>query len=361
MIRKNKNQYTPDYVSPPGDTILELIGELGMSQVALSTRMGRPIKTINEIIHGKTQITPETALQLEKIFNVPADFWLTLENQYREFLARKEEEIVLEKSADWLKQIPVSEMINKEWILKVKEHTSQINETLKFYGVVSHNQWEDIWSNYRPFLRESTRYRTDIGPLSAWLRMGELEAFKMDCKKYSETNFRSSLDDVRGLTTESPKVFVPELQNICSESGVAVVFLPELKRTHLYGATRWINSNKALIQLSLRDKSNDHLWFTFFHEAAHILYHKKKDIFIEQRKNDKTEEKEANRFATDFLIPPDDYRGFVESSTFNFRTIPMFAEEIRIAPGIIVGRLQHDGLIQFNSPLNSLKARYTWN
>lgn len=361
MTRKIQNQYSPDYISPPGDTILELTNELSMSQVELAQRMGRPIKTINEIIHGKAQITPETAIQFEKIFSVPADFWLTLEKQYREFLARKIEDKKLQESLSWSRQIPINEMIKAGWINKINNETGQIHEALQFYAVASHNQWENLWGHYRANLRESATYKSELGPLSAWLRQGEIEALKIDCDPYSESEFKNALSDIRKLTTESPDVFVPELQNIGSKFGVAVVFLPELRGTHLYGATRWISPQKALIQLSLRDKSNDHLWFTFFHEAAHILLHKKKDIFIELRENDNDDEKEANKFASDFLIPPKEYHSFVNNAIFNILTINEFASSIGIAPGIVVGRLQHDKHIQYKSPLNRLKARYVWN
>ena len=139
------------------------------------------------------------------------------------------------------------------------------------------------------------------------------------------------------------------------------MFLPELRGTHIYGATRWISSQKALIQLSLRDKSNDHLWFTFFHEAAHILLHKKKEVFIELRNCENEEETEANKFASDFLIPPSEYQSFVDKAIFNLLSINEFAKSINVAPGIVVGRLQYDKHILFNSPFNRLKARYVWS
>jgi len=50
--------------------------------------MARPLKMINEIIKGKASITPDTALELERILRIPASFWLNLERKYREVLAR---------------------------------------------------------------------------------------------------------------------------------------------------------------------------------------------------------------------------------------------------------------------------------
>ncbi len=90
MSRNMANQFEPNYAVPPGATLLETIEVLGMSQSELAQRMGRPTKTVNEIINGKAAITPETALQLEKVVGIPASFWNTAERHYREILARQE-------------------------------------------------------------------------------------------------------------------------------------------------------------------------------------------------------------------------------------------------------------------------------
>jgi len=86
-MRRGDNQFKPDYAVLPGDTLKETIDALGMSQTDLAERTGRPVKTINEIIQGKAGITPETALQFEKVFNIPASFWNNLEQNYQESLA----------------------------------------------------------------------------------------------------------------------------------------------------------------------------------------------------------------------------------------------------------------------------------
>ena len=71
---------------PPGEIIAELLEERCLSQKELARRMGRPQKTINEIIHGKAALTPETAYQLEMVLGTPASYWLTHEAHYRAYL-----------------------------------------------------------------------------------------------------------------------------------------------------------------------------------------------------------------------------------------------------------------------------------
>jgi HTH-type transcriptional regulator/antitoxin HigA len=124
------------------------------------------------------------------------------------------------------------------------------------------------------------------------------------------------------------------------------------------GLTRWLSKDKALIQLSLKYKTDDQVWFTFFHEAGHILLHGKRSVFIEcPGRADTPEEREADAFARDFLIPPS-YRArlpLLKSKA----AIQSFARELGVSPGIVVGRLQHDHLLQ-PSFCNDLKVKLRW-
>ncbi|MCK5689272.1 ImmA/IrrE family metallo-endopeptidase, partial [Myxococcota bacterium] len=188
---------------------------------------------------------------------------------------------------------------------------------------------------------------------------GEIEAQQIVCEPFNKKRFRAVLKNARALTTESPDVFLPTLIKECASAGVAVVFVPELPKTRVSGCTRWLG-NKAVIQLSLRYKSNDHLWFTFFHEAGHILKHGRKEIFIEGNGMDDEKEKEADVFARNYLIPRADYRRFLrEWDGRKLGPVEAFAKEIDIAPGIVVGRLQRDKKLTFRQG-NGLKVFWEW-
>jgi HTH-type transcriptional regulator / antitoxin HigA len=364
MENKIQNQYTPDYVSPPGDTLLEVLEKRGMTQAELAERTGRPKKTINEIINGKTAITPETALQLELVFNIPASFWNNRERRYREFLAQQEEKERLEKQVAWLKGIPVTAMIKSGWIRRYRDKVEQLREVLNFFAVASPENWEGIWLNTHINFRKSQAFESDLGAITAWLRRGEIEASEIACASYNANKFREALHKIRALTAEPPEIFQLKVERLCAEAGVAVVFVPQLPKTRTSGATHWLNADKALIQLSLRYKTDDHLWFTFFHEAGHILLHGKRDFFLEgtgvASVNDQEKEQEANKFAADILIPPANLKTFMASVQQLSKTnIIQFATEIGIAPGILVGRLQHDNFLP-PSHCNDLKQKLEW-
>jgi len=359
-----RNQYNPDYVSPPGETLLEILEERNMAQAELAERTGRPRKTISEIINGKAAITSDTALQLERVLGIPAHFWNQREQNYQDFLARQREQDRLAKQVEWLECFPVKAMAKLGWIESSKDKVEQLQILLNFFAVASPQQWANYWENRPVAYRKSVAFEGDDAAITAWLRRGEIEAEQISCSNYSAAKFKKALEQIRALTVEPPEVFQPQLVRLCAETGVVVRFIPGLPKTRVSGVTRWLNANKALIQLSLRYGSDDHLWFTFFHESKHVLQEKKDEIFLEGQPGydpNHPMEQEANQFAANFLIPEAAFSRFLKANTERFTklAIAQFAAEIGIAPGIVVGRLQHDDCLAPNY-CNELKRRFEW-
>jgi HTH-type transcriptional regulator/antitoxin HigA len=354
-------QYTfqPDYAFPPGDTLLETLEALGLTQKELATRMGRPLKTINQIIKGTAQIMPETALQLEKVTGVPASFWNNAESNYRERLARLQDEKRQLEVVGWVDRFSYKKMADLGLVPLLTNKVERVGQLLRFFGVASPKQWESTYGGLCGAARESGHFKTDLGDLSAWLRTGEVLAQKRECRPYDKETFAANLREIRALTATNPAEAWPEVCRLCAEAGVAVVLVPELPNTHVSGFTRWLTPEKALIQLSLRYKTDDSLWFTFFHEAAHILLHGKRDVFIEFRGVDNPKEQEANTWAGDFLIPPDVWKTFLATlpARPGIATIRAFAKKQHIAPSIVLGRLQHREKRLSPGCFNSLKHK----
>ena len=358
MNKTQPNKFVPDYLVAPGEVLEEYLEDLGMTQVELADRTGLAKKTINEIIKAKSPITSATALKLERTLGRPAHFWNNLERQYQEDLTRFAEQQRLESYLKWLERVPVSAMSKLGWIPKLKNKVELLDVVLRFFGIASPEQWETVWREYQVAYRQTECFDKCAESVSAWLRQGELQAQQIVCAPFDKKRFRNILDDIRHLTREEPDIFVPKLVELCASAGVAVVFVPELPKTGVYGATRW-TGEKAIIQLSLRYKSNDHLWFTFFHEAGHILKHGRKDVFIEGNGLDGEKEEEANVFAREQLIPPAQLRRLLRAGRPSLATVKNFADEIGIAAGIVVGRLQRDNVLPNNTG-NKLKVFYRW-
>lgn len=359
---ENKNKYFPDYAIPPGETLLEVIESKGITQSELAERMGRPKKTINEIIKGKASITPETSIQLERVLNIPARFWDNLEKNYRSDLARIAEVEKLKNDIAWSKRFPLRKMIAYGWIADIKDNISMVDQLLKFFGVASTKAWQSKWGR-KTFcslsFRKSKAYETDESALSVWLCQGMRIAEKQVVEPFDKKAFAKVVKECVPLTTYSPDRFQPQLVKMCAKCGVIVIFVKELPKVPVHGVTYWDHLNRPVIQLSLRYKTNDQFWFSFFHEAGHVLLHGKKDFIYSETA--KSWENEADNFAKDVLIDKNVFIQFVEEheNKFSLGVVREFAKSQHIAPGIVVGRLQHEKKIGYNK-LNGLKLSFDW-
>lgn len=353
------NQYTPDSVSLPGDTLSEMLGDIGMTQKELAERMNRPEKTINEIVKGKTVITPDTAIQLERVLRAPAHFWIQREAQYQESIARLREQEQLEESIEWLKALPLTQMIKYNWVKKYNSKIEQLQEVLSFFGVASVEGWKALWLSNEPkaAFRISLAYTNENAAIAAWLRHGEIKSMYSELPEYDEKKFKQNLLVIKALTLQKQDCYKPEIKRLCNEAGVNVIFTPNIPKATISGAVRWVG-NRPLIQLSLRGKSNDRFWFTFFHEAAHILLHGKKDFFLEGIEDGVTQqekEREADEFAADFLIPKEKFKAFIERGDKSPNAIIRLAKELGIHSAIVIGQLQNADYIAY-SYLNDMKT-----
>lgn len=293
-----KNEYQPDYVSPPGETLLETLEMLGISQAELALRAGRPKKTINEIIQGKVAITPETALQLERVLSIPASFWNKREYQYREFLARQEDKKHLEKWIPWLNEFPVEAMIQEGWVQERAYQAEQVHEVLKFFGVASPEAWRATWEQKIALFHKKPAFaQSSLGTLSAWLRQGEREAEQVDTLPYDAMRLHQILDEIGWLARRRHEGFEAELARLCAKAGVAVVFAPELPTIGRCSVAWRISTSKALIQLSLSYKLEQQFWFLFFHGVGHLLLHGRREAFLDCTEEPGGQEQEAETIA----------------------------------------------------------------
>ncbi|CAC9482170.1 Antitoxin HigA / unknown domain [uncultured Gammaproteobacteria bacterium] len=361
-MNKQLYKFEPDWLHlmPPGEFILEDMENLGLSQRDLANRTEYSTKHIHKLLKGEAPINADTALRLEKVLGVAASFWMNLENIYREALAKEEEKIALAKKKEWLKKIPLKNMLTFGWVDKYSNKGEQIAACLKFYGCASIDAWNNQRENNVAF-KSTDRFTQDEIAVRTWLRRGENEAAKIACDPFDKKILQASLNSLRALTLiEELDDFLPKLKDLCAKCGIAVVFSPTPDKCPISGATRWLSSKKALLLLSLRYKTNDHLWFAFFHEIAHILKHKKQ-LFLEDTQNkfvqDKALEDEANKFSKELLIPAKHKERLETLKTK--KSIQDFSDEIGIASGIVIGRMQYEKIIQF-SCFNDLKVKYQW-
>jgi HTH-type transcriptional regulator/antitoxin HigA len=357
-MMNSSNNFQPNWVSTPGDTITDILSEKKLSLSNFARKMESSTDYINNLINGYVALTKEVSFKLEEVLGPPADFWLKRESQYREAVNRK-------KAIDdaWLKELPLKEMFNWGW-LKL-DYTDKLQACLDYFNVTNVSAWQKKYAleiNMVSF-RTSPSFKAQPASVAAWLRQGEIASENITCKPWNAALFRSTLKDIKKLTrVKGPNDFIPELKRLCADCGVAVAIVRTPSGCQASGVTKFIKPDRALLMLSFRYLTDDHFWFTFFHEAAHLLLHGNKAVFVEEIGKDKLvskEENEANDFAAEQLISADLRTQLMKIPFSNKKAVIGFAILVGVSPGIVIGQLQHLGRIE-HGKLNTYKRRYSW-
>lgn len=355
--------FQPDWFSKPGDTLLSLMEERELSAETLANQLGCRPSTISGLLAGTGSIDQNLADSLARHVGGTASFWLARQSKYLAALARIADAVPDDVGAAWVKQFPHSDIASYGWVQKGIERKNLMAAYLAYFGVNSPKEWADRYATYTKdtAFRTSPTYQSNLGAISAWLRQGEIEASAQHCRSWSPERLRQALPELRVLAkTKNLSYLLPRLRDICAECGVAVVFVRAPKGCRASGATRFVSSTKAMVILSFRYLSDDHFWFTFFHELGHVLLHNAKLTFIDGEIGMSDDaEKEADRFSADVLIPPSRRDEMMDLKPRR-EAIIRFAYSIGVAPGVVVGQMQHAKAIQPNR-LNGLKRRFDWD
>lgn len=368
-INKNEpvtKEVHSDLPVPPGEFLEEVLIDLGMGKDELAKRMNRPPAKLSAIYTGDKAVTPDTALQLEKVTGVPAHIWSGLESEYRLTLARLQERKEAEKNkkeVSLVTKFQYNSLVKLHYVEQKTKPLDKVRELQSFLGVTSLYNIPNV-RRYQTFYRRNINKKNEVLPeaLASWIRIGEIAAQKIDTKTFDQKQLTNLIPDLRAMTLKSPSEFQQKMKNNFANTGVALVIVPHLPKTCAHGAAFWLNKNKAVIMTTIRGKWADIFWFSLFHELAHVLIHGKQDIFIESDKIEYTSkniENESDKFASDCLIPSNSYNQFIARNSITKANIKSFSSRINIHPGIVVGRLQHDEIIDY-SQYNDLREQYIW-
>jgi HTH-type transcriptional regulator / antitoxin HigA len=345
------NEFYTDIAFHPGETLAEKLEELKMGPKEFAIRTGKPEKTIIAILKGTSSITPEMAVLFESVLKIPANFWIKRQFNFDEYKAREKRAKAFEEAKDWAKNFPFTDMVKCGWLNSKTKAEEKVAELFYFFGLSSPDAWKDYFFNQqlKVAFRISLAHTKEPYAISAWIRQGEIQAKQIQCGEYSEAQFKNALIRIKNIMATQANNFFEQLQEICLTCGVKVVYTPCIKKAPLSGATRWIDDN-PLIQLTGRYKQNDRFWFTFFHEAGHILLHGKKDIFLEDidySDADLQKEAEANDFAIEWTFSKEQEEEVLHALPLSTEGILTFAKKFNTHPAMIIGRLQKKELLPY--------------
>ncbi len=337
--------------TPPGATIKEQLNDRGMSQKEFAARIDMSEKHISKLINGDVHLTPDVAVRLEMVLGIPAKFWNNLEAIYREKLVKAETENAMDADVEIAKQFPYSEMAKFSWVPKTRDAKEKVIYLRKYFEVVELSLLGNDQITRIACRRLAITDKSDLA-LMAWAQEAKIKARGIETLPINIKGLIDAVSDLRKMTVLKPKEFCPKIKKALADCGIALVFLPHLKGSFLQGAT-FLDGNKIVVGLTARGKDADKFWFSLFHELAHIILGhvgQTNGIF------DK-DEKAADLWSGNTLIPLADFEAFKEKRDYTEQSVQKFAIEQGIAPGIVVGRMQREGMIKYNM-LNGLKEQY---
>lgn len=349
----------PKWASAPASTIRAVLAEREMSTEDLANALGISEADAIDLLDQRLSINADLATRLSFGLGASARFWLTREAEYIEDRLR-----VL--AADWSNTLPVSQMSQFGWIDGPRNWRERIEACLGFFGVDDIEEWQEHYSTQVSVAhyRKSPSFENDERSTLVWFRAGERAVEgHVDLRPFDAQQLRNRLPALRTLTRQAdPAKFIPELQRLCAQAGLLVAVVRAPNGCKVSGASRWVKGGRPLVQLSARHRSDDHLWFTFFHEIGHVLLHGAEhqpfiDLDASPGDEKDTFEDEADRFAESVLLGDGAVADEIRAA--DMREIIRFAARLGVSPGIVVGQLQHSGRLT-NDQMNHLKRRYQW-
>jgi HTH-type transcriptional regulator/antitoxin HigA len=349
-------------VYAPGEFIREELEARGWTQGDLCKILRRPLQSINEIINGKKEITPETALALGEAFGTSAELWLNLENTYRLSKARaKQADTEIGRRARIYSLAPIKELQERGWIKAASNLDELEAEVCRFLEISSVTE--------QPKLALVARRGDGYGELSstqiAWAFRAKHVASEIKVCRFNPQRFEALLPTLTRLSVREDGGGREAIAQL-AKAGVRVVVVPRLPNTHIDGAMFWLRADAPVVAISLRYDRIDSFWFTLMHELAHVCQGSAKegvldiDLISEIQQDPKARpeyEKKADMLASKWLVPCDMLCTFIRSTKpyYSRDSIVRFASQAGVHPGIVVGRLHHLREMKYSNLRDMLK------
>lgn len=348
-----------DWFSKPSDALLSQMRRRGVTVAALSAALDGGFEAVRGLLEGEKPIDGPTAVALQNTVGGTAAFWLKRQANFERDLENTLLRIPEAEISDWLTKVP-SPGEKPRGRLNTARQRDEIRRRLIYFNVASLG----VWTRRYGLIRGETQFRTsptyfsDDRAVSLWLRRGEIEASLVTTKPWSLQILQNNLDKIRELSRiRKPTIFIPRLRELCAEAGVALVIAQAPQGCRASGACRFIAEDKAMLLLSFRFRSDDQFWFSLFREIGHLILHGGRTFVDDEKTGADQLEQQADNFAAEQIIPLSKQAEFSKLRS-SMDAIVRFSVSIRVAPGLVVGQMQHRQMIGRES-MNFLKRRWT--
>ena len=351
----NYIEYNDTIAFHPGYYVKELVEESGLTQEDFAKRLDTTPKNLSLLIRGEQKLSIDIAMKLSRMIGTSVSYWLNLQNSYDALIAEFRSDEELQQEKEIFKSLDYKYFRDNFGLPDLpRKIDQQIDEVRKFLKVATLSVFKkkDMTVNFRSASDKISS--ANVIKANIMVQIAINKALTIDAPKYDKLEFKRAIDYALTLT-RNHEDFYPLIKNAFLEAGVIFVILPNLPGSKINGATKKLEKN-VMLMVNDRRLNSDTFWFTLFHEIGHII---NGDYGISFEKETGEREKIADEYAAESLIDADKYEKFVKEKVFNLATIKEFADQIDRDPGIVVGRLQNDGLVRYDDgTLQSLRHKY---
>lgn len=352
----NYIEYENKVAFHPGYYIKEIIEESGLTQEDFAKRLDTTPKNLSILIRGEQSLSKDIAMKLSRLLGTSIGYWLNLQKSYDTLMAEFASSKELEEERKIFDYFDYNKCFRDKYGLEdcPRDKNAQIKNVREFLNVSTLRVFTkvDMAASFRSSSKDMTE--ANIVKANAMVQIATNRALKVEAPKYDKKKFEKAVDYALTLTTDHD-VFFEKIHKAFWNAGVILEVLPNIQGSNTNGATKRIGNNIVLM-VNDRRLYSDTFWFTLFHEIGHIV---NGDYGISFEKEIGEKENKADQYAQDMLINPEKYSDFIKNMKFDADSIKGFARSINRDPGIVLGRLQNDGIIGYTDRgLNSLRHKY---
>lgn len=365
----NKIEYQELIIFHPGYYVKDLIDDQGITQEELAKRLQMTPKYVSDLVNGRINLTDDMALRLSIVFGTTVSMWLNLNQKFIEKKLEIERRKRIDEECELVRDMDYKFWVELGLVKSVRAASDKVQELQRYLKVSSLKvlKQRDFLVQYKTSVSEVTD--KNIINANAWVQTAINIGSQKNVEIFDRKKLLEAIPKIRNMTVQDPGGFYPKLDTLLASCGVALVLLPNLKNCGVNGAVKWLGKDKVVLALNDRRKYADIFWFALFHELGHVLQQRIKVLLVSEKVKGDVKvddlierlESEANLFAQNTLIPESVYKAFLGTCKERITAdqVKDFASDIKILPGIVVGRLQQDGYLPYNTTLNNLKRKYT--
>ena len=360
-----KKSNTQNLEVHPGKILSDMLKSNNMSQKELAVRTGMTEKHISTVINGSRNISLDFSKKLEYVFNdVQNGYFYDLQLKYDEYKQKEEEKNgITENEKSILKQLkePIEYVIKKgqNFITQTMTDVEKIIGLRKFLKV-SNLELIPLATNQTAF-RKTKNITVNQYVLSMWIQICEYYTTKIECKSSLDIELlKNKLEDIKKLMYIDLNNVRTRLQKILLDCGIIFDIVENFKGAPVQGFIKNEKNNRILLCMTIRGKRLDSFWFTLFHEIGHIVNGDVENVRVDTYSENDDKEVRANKFASNIIMNNEEYQKFVNDGDYTLSSIKHFSSQQKVPHYMTIGRMQKDGILEYNQYHNEIPL-YEWS